>query len=107
MRLIPLKRTLSHLEVSWNKRITDDSVPTLCALSNLNFLSLKQTSISMKGVRKLACAFKAQGKKISIILTFIVGGATTVTSIVRLVLLVPLLKDPDQTFGMTQAILWM
>lgn len=68
MRLISLKRTLSHLEVSWNKRITDDSVPTLCALSDLNFLSLKRTSISMKGVQKLACAVKVRGKKISIIL---------------------------------------
>lgn len=68
MRLISLKRTLTHLEVSWNGRISDDSVPTLCALSNLNFLSLKRTSISMKGVRKLACAVKARGKKIAIIL---------------------------------------
>ena len=68
MRLISLKRTLSHLEVSWNRRITDDSVPTLCALPNLTFLSLKQTSISMKGVRKLACAVKSRGKRISMIL---------------------------------------
>lgn len=68
MHLIALKQSLGHLELSWNERITDDSIPTLCTLSVLGFLSLKGTSVSMKGLRKLSCAAKSKGNRMSVIL---------------------------------------
>ncbi|THH09152.1 hypothetical protein EW145_g2204 [Phellinidium pouzarii] len=68
MHLVALKHTLVHVELSWNKLITDDAIPSLCALSLLTFLSLKGTSITVKGLRKLAGVVKDRGRKISLIL---------------------------------------
>ena len=67
MHLIGLRRTLSHLELSWNDRITDDAIPTLCQILCLSFLSLKGTRVTMKGLRKLACHAKDSDKTISAI----------------------------------------
>ncbi|EJD06559.1 uncharacterized protein FOMMEDRAFT_25807 [Fomitiporia mediterranea MF3/22] len=68
MHLIALRQSLVHLELSWNEKITDDAIPTLCNFPDLTFLSLKRTAITMKGLRKLACSVKDREKKISIIL---------------------------------------
>lgn len=68
MHLIALRGTLSHLNLSWNERITDDAIPTLCALTHLCFISLKQTNVTIKGLHKLAIAVKDREKKISIVL---------------------------------------
>lgn len=67
MHLIGLRRTLSHLELSWNDRITDDAIPTLCQILCLSFLSLKGTRVTMNGLRKLACHAKNSDKKTSVI----------------------------------------
>ncbi|KAI5122279.1 hypothetical protein M0805_002359 [Coniferiporia weirii] len=68
MHLVALKHSLVHLELSWNRQITDDAIPSLCALTLLSFLSLKETSVTAKGLRKLACSVKEGGRKISLIL---------------------------------------
>ncbi|KAL5504144.1 hypothetical protein ACEPAH_8217 [Sanghuangporus vaninii] len=68
MHLISLRRVLSHLELSWNERITDNAIPTLCQFPSLSFLSLKGTRVNIKGLRKLAYHVKDRDKKISIIL---------------------------------------
>lgn len=68
MHLIALRQNLVHLELSWNDRISDDSMPTLCKFTKLAFLSLKGTAVTMKGLRKLACSAKEREKKLSIIL---------------------------------------
>lgn len=46
-------------------------------------------------------------QKIGLIFIFVIGGSTVVSSALRLSVLVPLLEDPDQTWGMTKAILWI
>lgn len=58
MHLVPLKHTLTYLDLAWNDTITDDAVPSLCALRLLEILSLKGTSITMDGLRKLAWSVK-------------------------------------------------
>ncbi|KAL5526565.1 hypothetical protein ACEPAF_8289 [Sanghuangporus sanghuang] len=68
MHLIGLRRVLSHLELSWNERITDNAIPTLCRFPSLSFLSLKGTRVTIKGLRKLAYHAEDRDKKISIIL---------------------------------------
>lgn len=68
MHLVALKHSLVHLELSWNELITDDAIPSLYSLSHLTFLSLKGTSVTAKGLRKLAGVVKDRGRKISLIL---------------------------------------
>ncbi|KAH8118029.1 hypothetical protein DFH11DRAFT_1503517 [Phellopilus nigrolimitatus] len=68
IHLVALKHSLARLELSWNERITNDAIPSLNALSNLSFLSLKGTNITMKGLRKFSYSMKDKGKKISLIL---------------------------------------
>ncbi|KAF7535599.1 hypothetical protein G7054_g5239 [Neopestalotiopsis clavispora] len=46
-------------------------------------------------------------QKIVVLLLFAVGSITLVTSIVRLVILLPSLSDQDQTYALTQGTLWI
>ena len=68
MHLVALRYTLTDLELSGNDRITDDAIPSFLALLKLDFLSLKGTSVSIKGLRKFACAVEARGGKVKMIL---------------------------------------
>lgn len=68
MHLVALRRTLTHLELSDNDRITDDAIPSFLAMTRLEFLSLKGSNVTVKGLRKLASAMKARGGKMKVIL---------------------------------------
>ncbi|KAI1857415.1 hypothetical protein JX265_011150 [Neoarthrinium moseri] len=46
-------------------------------------------------------------QKIGLVLMFVVGSSTLVTSIMRLVTLVPALSDADQTWALSQPVLWI
>ncbi|KAI1850981.1 hypothetical protein JX266_003646 [Neoarthrinium moseri] len=46
-------------------------------------------------------------QKIIVVLLFAIGSITVVTSIVRLIILLPSLANPDQTYALTQGTLWI
>lgn len=62
MHLVALKHTLTYLDLAWNEAITDDCIPSLCALQQLEILSLKGTNITMDGLRKLAWSVRSLGE---------------------------------------------
>ena len=64
--MIPLKRSLAELDVSYNPTIDDDAVPALLALTKLHFLSFRDTSISLAGVRRLARTLKEQEREMDV-----------------------------------------
>ena len=51
--LVPLKRTLTQLDISNNVRLTDDCCSSLCYLTGLKSLDIFQTGISITGLRRL------------------------------------------------------
>ncbi|KAF8442176.1 hypothetical protein L210DRAFT_929211 [Boletus edulis BED1] len=61
--IVALKHKLRYLDLSGNLLISDDSVPALVLLENLQHLSIFGTGILMHGLRKLAVALK-EGERV-------------------------------------------
>ena len=64
MRLIPLKHTLTFLDISWNPLITDDCIPSLCVMFNLESLRMSGTGVTMDGLRKLSWAVASDDRMV-------------------------------------------
>ena len=58
MHLVALKHTLTFVDLAWNDAITDDSIPSLCTLGQLEILSVKGTNITIAGLSKIAWYIK-------------------------------------------------
>lgn len=66
MHLVALKHTLLELDISVNPRINDDAIPSLCALSGLEYLGCRATMISMDGIRKFVTYFTNEMRNVKL-----------------------------------------
>lgn len=64
--LVPLKYTLTDLNIARNPAIDDDAAPALLLMTNLSHLVIAETSIGMPGARKLVNSRVATGRQMSI-----------------------------------------
>ncbi|KAK2467283.1 hypothetical protein APHAL10511_000832 [Amanita phalloides] len=62
--LVPLKYTLTRLNVARNPSIDDDAVPALLKMTKLAYLSIAETSIQMPGARKFVTDLISSGQYI-------------------------------------------
>lgn len=51
--IVPLKYTLTGLNIARNPEIDDDAAPALLLMTKLSHLAIAETSIGMSGARKL------------------------------------------------------
>ncbi|KAH8101836.1 hypothetical protein BXZ70DRAFT_79817 [Cristinia sonorae] len=54
--LVPLKRSLTELDIAFNPAVTDDAIPALLILHKLRFLTVLNTGIGMPGLRAFCAA---------------------------------------------------
>jgi hypothetical protein len=64
--LVRLRKTLLHLDLAGNMRVTDDCIPALLRLQRLRSVTLVETGVDMPGLRKFAKFVRDQGQVVEV-----------------------------------------
>ncbi|KAJ7628450.1 hypothetical protein FB45DRAFT_867514 [Roridomyces roridus] len=64
--IVALRRTLLQLSIAINPHIDDDAVPAIIMLSKLSFLTILDTNIGMRGLRRLAKVIADEHRSIDV-----------------------------------------
>ncbi|KAF9007379.1 hypothetical protein BDQ17DRAFT_1539788 [Cyathus striatus] len=95
--LVPLKHTLHQLTIATNPHIDDESIPAILLLSNLTFLSILDTSITMDGLRRFSKTIVEEKRVIDIEIPFACEMyIETLETKYLLSIPGPLIIDPDE-----------